>query len=257
VTTTWDPAQYLKFEDQRTRPAIDLIGRIDLTAPGDILDLGCGAGNITRLLAQRFPDREVLGVDSSPDMLAKASALLPEARFVLGDLASFSPPSPPALLLSNAAVHWLDDHASLFPALLRRLAPGGVLAVQMPRNHGAPSHTAMIEVSRDARFRDKLTPVLRPNPVSLPQVYYGFLAPHAASIDIWETEYLHILEGDNPVVEWTKGTALRPLLQALDAEERAAFLEEYGRRVAAAYPRAADGKTPFVFRRLFIVARAK
>ncbi|WP_437316826.1 methyltransferase domain-containing protein [Sorangium sp. So ce385] len=255
---SWDPAQYLKFEDQRARPAVDLLGRVDVTVPGDIVDLGCGAGNITRLVAQRFPDRGVLGVDSSPEMLAKARAVLPGARFVEGDIARFAPPAPPALIFSNAALHWLDDHAALFPALLGRLARGGVLAVQMPRNHGAPSHAAMVEVSRMPRFRDKLAKLVRESPVAAPAAYYGVLAPHAARIDLWETEYLHILEGENPVVEWTLGTALRPLLAALDGEgERAEFLEAYGTRVAAAYPKAADGKTPFPFRRLFLVATAR
>ncbi|WP_437589676.1 trans-aconitate 2-methyltransferase [Sorangium sp. So ce1000] len=253
----WDPAQYLKFEDERARPAIDLLGRVDLAVPGEIVDLGCGAGNITRLVAQRFPDRGILGVDSSPEMLAQARAALPGARFVEGDIARFAPPAPPALIFSNAALHWLDDHRALFPALLGRLSAGGVLAVQMPRNHGAPSHTAMVEASRLPRFRDKLAAVVRESPVASPAEYYGMLAPHAARLEIWETEYLHVLEGVNPVVEWTKGTALRPLLAALEGQERAEFLEEYGGRVAAAYPKAADGKTPFPFRRLFLVARAR
>ncbi|WP_438006842.1 trans-aconitate 2-methyltransferase [Sorangium sp. So ce321] len=253
----WDPAQYLKFEDHRARPAIDLLGRIALTGPGEIVDLGCGAGNITRLVAQRFPGRGIVGIDSSPEMLAKARAALPGARFIEGDIARFAPAAPPALIFSNAALHWLDDHPALFPALLGRLARGGVLAVQMPRNHGAPSHTAMVEASRLPRFRDKLAAVVRESPVAEPRVYYGVLAPHAAEVEIWETEYLHILEGERPVVEWTKGTALRPLLAALDDDEQAEFLDEYGRRVAAAYPKAADGKTPFPFRRSFIVARAR
>ncbi|XXS81064.1 trans-aconitate 2-methyltransferase [Sorangium sp. So ce176] len=253
----WDPAQYLMFEDQRARPAVDLLGRVALGVPGEIVDLGCGAGNITRLVAQRFPERAIVGVDSSPEMLARARAALPGARFVEADIARFAPAAPPALIFSNAALHWLDDHPALFPALLGRLAKGGVLAVQMPRNHGAPSHTAMVEASRVPRFRGKLAAVVRESPVAEPRVYYEVLAPHAAQIEIWETEYLHVLEGESPVVEWTKGTALRPLLAALDDGERADFLEEYGRRVAAAYPKAGDGKTPFPFRRLFLVARAR
>jgi trans-aconitate 2-methyltransferase len=253
----WDPVQYLKFEDHRTRPPIDLITRINLTVPGDILDLGCGAGNVTRLLAQRFPDRSILGVDSSPDMLAKARALLPSASFLEADMASFTPSAPAALIFSNAALHWLSDHASLFPALLSRVAPGGVLAVQMPRNHAAPSHTLVLEVARQATFRAKIEAVFRSSPVEPSEFYYDLLAPGASAVDLWETEYLHVLQGENPVVEWTRGTALRPVLDALDPAETAEFLAEYGRRIALAYPKSTDGTTLFRFRRLFLVATAR
>jgi trans-aconitate 2-methyltransferase len=253
----WDPAQYLKFEDHRTRPPIDLITRINLTVPGDILDLGCGAGNVTRLLAQRFPDRSILGVDSSPDMLAKARALLPSASFVEADMASFTPSASAALIFSNAALHWLPDHASLFPALLSRVAPGGVLAVQMPRNHAAPSHTLVLEAARPASFRAKIEAVFRTSPVEPSEFYYNLLAPGASAIDLWETEYLHVLQGENPVVEWTRGTALRPVLDALDPAETAEFLAEYGRRIALAYPKSPDGTTLFRFRRLFLVVTAR
>jgi trans-aconitate 2-methyltransferase len=253
----WDPAQYLKFEDHRARPPVDLLARIDLTVPGPILDLGCGAGNVTSLLAQRFPDRSILGVDSSPDMLEKARAAVPSARFIEADIARFTPDVPAALLFSNAALHWLPDHASLFPALLERVAVGGVLAVQMPRNHGAPSHTLVLDVAKTASYRTKLEAVFRPSPVAPAEFYYDLLASRAASLDLWETEYLHVLEGNNPIVEWTKGTALRPILDALDPVETAEFMAEYGRKIALAYPKSPDGKTLFRFRRLFLVATAR
>lgn len=253
----WDPAQYLKFEDHRTRPAIDLIARTDIEVPGDILDLGCGAGNITRLLAERFADRSILGVDNSPAMLARARALLPSARFLEADMASFAPPAPAAMIFSNAALHWIPDHASLFPALLGRVVPGGVLAVQMPRNHAAASHTLVLEVARPASFRAKIEAVFKTSPVESAEFYYDLLAPGASAVDLWETEYLHVLEGENPVVEWTKGTVLRPVLDALDPGETAEFLAEYGRRIALAYPKSPDGTTLFRFRRLFLVATAR
>lgn len=255
----WDPAQYLKFEDHRARPPVDLIARVDLTAPGDLLDLGCGAGNVTRLLASRFPDRSIVGVDSSPEMLERARSALPSARFIQADIARFTPDAPLALIFSNAALHWVPDHAALFPALLARLAPGGVLAVQMPKNHAAPSHTLVLDVAQasPAPIRSKIEAAFRSSPVASAELYYDLLAPRAASVDIWETEYLHILEGDNAVVEWTKGTALRPVLDALDPAESAAFLTEYSRRIALAYPSSPDGKTLFRFRRLFLVATAR
>ena len=256
----WDPAQYLKFEDHRARPAFDLIARIGLSVPGDILDLGCGAGNITRVLAQRFPDRSIIGVDSSPPMIERARAVLPSARFIDADMATFIPSAPAALIFSNAALHWLPDHASLFPKLLARVAPGGVLAVQMPRNHAAPSHTLVLEVARAASsptIRAKIEAIWRPSPVEPAEFYYDLLAPGASTIDLWETEYIHVLEGENPVTEWTKGTALRPVLDALEPAETAEFLAEYGRRIALAYPKSADGNTLFRFRRLFLVATAR
>lgn len=253
----WDPAQYLKFEDYRTRPAIDLIARTHIPVPGEIVDLGCGTGSVTRLLARQFPDRSIIGVDNSPAMLEKARALLPSVRFIESDMATFALPSLAALIFSNAALHWLPDHASLFPALLARVAPGGVLAVQMPRNHAAPSHTLVLEVARAASFRAKIEAVFKTNPVETAEFYYDLLAPSAAIVDLWETEYLHVLVGENPVVEWTKGTVLRPVLGALDPVETAEFLTEYGRRIALAYPKSPDGTTLFRFRRLFLVATAR
>jgi trans-aconitate 2-methyltransferase len=252
----WDPAQYLKFAGPRLRPALDLLQRIDLASPAVVCDLGAGAGNVTRLIAARWPDAQITGVDGSAEMLAKAAAENPDIRWQRADLASWRPDKRPDLIYSNAALHWLDGHDRLFPALFRDLAPGGVLAVQMPRNFTAPSHTLISETALDGPWRATLAPLLRPAPVAAPEFYYDLLSPLAAALDIWETEYLQVLEGDNPVREWTKGTWLSPLLAALEEPLRSRFEAAYGERVAAAYPPRADGRTLFPFRRLFLIARA-
>jgi trans-aconitate 2-methyltransferase len=251
----WDPGQYLKFADHRLRPAIDLLNRIDVAEPREVYDLGSGTGNVTRLLKQRWPGARVTGVDGSAEMLAKATATSPEIAWEQADLSSFHPPRPADLLYSNAALHWLGDHGSLFPALLSALAPGGVLAVQMPRNFLSASHTAIAEAARMGPWRETIEPLIRPSPVSEPGFYYDLLAPRTAQLDIWETEYLQVLEGENPVREWTKGTWLRQFLDALQEPERSGFEACYGKLVARAYPRRADGRTLFPFRRLFIIAR--
>jgi len=253
----WDPAQYLKFADQRLRPAIDLLNRIDVDDPAAIVDLGAGAGNVTRMLKERWPGARVTGVDDSQEMLDKAAAVAPEITWERADLASWRPPKPADIIYSNAALHWLDGHERLFPALFSAVAPGGVLAVQLPRNFSAVSHTSISEAARNGPWRAKLEPLLRPAPVAEPAFYYGLLAPHAATLDMWETEYLQVMEGDNPVKEWTKGTWLRPLLAALEEPERSRFEAHYAELVARAYPRRPDGRTLFPFRRLFIVARAR
>jgi len=251
---SWDPSQYLKFADQRRRPAIDLLARIAAESPKRVYDLGCGAGNVTRLLAERWPAARVTGVDSSAAMLDKARGEAPGIDWVQADLATWRPDAPPDLIYSNAALHWLDDHRTLFPALFKSLAPGGILAVQMPRNHGAASHTGMAEAARSGPWRATLEPLLRETPVQPPAIYFDILAAAGARADIWEVEYLQLLEGADAVVEWTKGTALKPLLDALDEPLRGQFLADYRARMAVAYPRRADGLTLFPFRRLFIVA---
>ncbi len=250
----WDPSQYLKFAGPRARPALDLLNRVDLDSPEAVFDLGCGAGNVTRMLARRWPQAAVTGVDGSAEMLAKARAGGGTIAWVESGLARWEPPEGASLLFSNAALHWLDDHEALFPRLARRLRPGGVLAVQMPRNHGEPSHTCMAEAADAGPWRARLDAVLRRRPVAPPEAYLDMVAPLANALDIWETVYVHVLEGEDPVVEWTRGSALKPLLDALEDAERPAFLAEYTARIQAAYPRRGDGTTLFPFRRLFIVA---
>ncbi len=252
----WDPEKYLSFADLRLRPAVELLARISADKPAVVYDLGCGPGNVTALLRERWPEADLTGADSSPEMLAKAAKVLPDVRFEQIDVADWRPAAAADVIYSNAALHWLDDHAGLFPRLLGMLSPGGVLAVQMPRNHGAPSHTEMVAAAEAGPWAETLRPLLRASPVAAPAVYYDILRPHCAALDIWEVEYIQVLEGDNPVVEFTRGSALKPLLDALPADQRADFEADYARRIAAAYPPQSDGRTLFPFRRLFMIAVA-
>lgn len=257
----WNPAQYLRYADERRRPALDLIARIPLAAPGTIVDLGCGAGNVTRLLADRWGGARILGIDNSAAMLARAredSSSDSRFEWIEADLATWRPHERVALLFSNAALHWLDAHETLFPRLFAMVAPGGALAVQMPANHAAPSHSVLAELVTSTRWRDRLAPLLRPAPVAPAAAYFGMLASKARSVDAWTTEYLHVLpaagDGDHPVVGWTRGTALTPFLAALDTEAQRAFLAEYAERIAQVYRPLPDGRVLFPFRRVFVVA---
>lgn len=251
----WDPAQYLKFAGERLRPALDLLARIPLETPASVVDLGCGAGNLAPLLQARWPAARLLGVDNSPEMLAKARADHPNAAFDLADLGSWRARNPVDVLYSNAALHWLDGHGRLIPDLLDQVAPGGWLALQMPRNFGAPSHTSIVDAIEQGPWRAKLEPYLRRKPVEEPGFYWRLLQARATAVEIWETEYLQVLSGDNPVAEYTKGTWLKQFLDRLAGTERDAFEADYRARVAKAYPKEADGRTLFPFRRLFILAR--
>ncbi len=250
--SNWDPAQYLKFADHRLRPVIDLMARIPLERPASVYDLGCGPGNATRLLAERWPQAGVTGVDGSAAMLDKARAI-PGIAWQQADLTAWRPAEPTDLIFSNAALHWLDGHATLFPRLLAALRPGGVLAVQMPHQAANPSHQSLFAIARDPAWSAKLAGAVFSNPVLEPAQYYDLLAPQA-EIDIWETEYQHVLEGDNPVLQWFMGSVLRPVLDMLPERDQLAFLAEYGARIAAAYPPQEDGRTLLGMRRLFIVA---
>jgi trans-aconitate 2-methyltransferase len=254
LTPGWDPAKYLQFAEPRLRPALDLLARVPTPAPAVVHVLGCGAGNVTRLLLERWPGAAVTGVDGSEAMLARARAAVPGVTWAQADIGAWRAPQPADVIFSNAALHWLDDHHALLPRLVDGLAPGGVLAVQMPRNHGAPSHTEMVGAAEAGPWAARLRPALRARPVAEPAVYHDILAPHVTRLDIWETEYLHVLEGENPVVEWTRGSALKPLLDGLEEPERGRFLAAYATRIARAYPPRPDGRTLFPFRRLFIVA---
>ena len=251
---TWNPQQYLLFAGHRLRPALDLLGRIGAESPGTVVDLGCGAGNVTRLLRERWPAARVVGYDNSPEMLERA-ATDTSVEWRLADLDGWTPEAPVDVVFSNAALHWLGDHPRLFGRLADAVAPGGWLAVQMPNNWRAPSHVSAVATVRAGPWRDRLAGLLVTDPLLPSEGYYDLLAPRAKHLDMWETEYLQVLEGENPVVEWTKGTILAPLLTALDPAERAAFEADYARRVRQAYPPRPDGRTLFPFRRLFIVAQ--
>ncbi|MEO8346486.1 MAG: methyltransferase domain-containing protein [Betaproteobacteria bacterium] len=257
----WEPAQYLQFAGERLRPAIDLLVRVQLEHPRTIVDLGCGAGNVTRLLGERWPDARIVGVDSSPEMLDEARAATagdPRYQFVAADLAAWEPDAPVDVVYSNAALHWLSDHDTLFPRVAKMVASGGVLAVQMPDSFRAPSHTAIEEIGMSERWRANLEPVLRGPSIASATEYLAWLLPLTSHVDMWFTEYMQILparaDGEHPVAAWTKGTRLVPILSALDEHERADFLGEYRQRLVVAYPPRADGSTLFPFRRLFIVA---
>lgn len=251
----WNPEQYLKFAAPRFRPAQDLLARVAVAAPATVYDLGCGAGNVTRMLAQRWPKARIVGVDDSEAMLAQAAREASGIVWQCRSIAEWTPEQPADVIYSNAALHWLSAHEALFPRLMRQLAPGGVLAAQMPRNFGEPSHTLIWETLRAGPWRDRLAHLVRPSPVAPPEYYYDLVAPLASEIDVWETQYLQVLEGRDPVKEWTKGTWLKQFLDALDAADRPAFEEDYARRLREAYPVRPDGRTLFPFRRLFLVAR--
>jgi trans-aconitate 2-methyltransferase len=253
----WNPQQYLKFSGHRLRPAVDLLMRIPDFKVGRVADLGAGAGNVTRLIKQRWPDAIVVGIEGSAEMVAAGKKAAPEVEWLHQDLGSWHPSHRLDLIYSNAALHWLPDHAGLFPSLMEKLVPGGILAVQMPRNFGAPSHLLIAETALNGPWRSRLEHLVTAAPVEAPAFYHAVLAPLSQNIDIWETEYLQVLEGENPVKEWTKGTWLTRYLDTLQGPDKAAFEAAYGERVARAYPRNSAGQTLFPFRRLFVVAERK
>jgi len=255
MSGTWDPNLYLKFTDHRLRPAVDLLARVPVQAPRTVYDLGCGPGNVTRLLAERWPKAHVVGVDGSPEMLGKARAIS-GISWEQADLAKWRADGPADVVYSNAAFHWLDDHERLFPHLLSQVAPGGFLAVQMPRQHLNPTHQILFQLVREQPWTSLLS-AIRENPSHEPGRYYEWLAPQAAMLDIWETEYMHVLEGKDPVLNWVMGSVLRPVLDHLEPARHAEFLRLYGERLLAAYPPRADGKTLLPFLRVFMVAQKK
>lgn len=251
----WSPGDYLRFAGARARPALDLLARLPDTGPPVIWDLGCGTGEITLELARRRPGATVSGLDTSPEMLAAAreSDRDGRVRWVEGDIAAWRPGEPPGLVFSNAALHWLDGHDALFPSLAGSLAPGGALAVQMPRNSDEPTHTVLEEVASRPRWQGRVAHLTGRRPVAEPAAYYDLLAPSCTTVDVWETVYLQRLEGVDPVARWVEGAAARPYLACL-GDDGPAFLAEYAAAVRPHYPPRADGTTLLPFRRLFLIA---
>ena len=250
---SWNPTTYLAFADQRTRPAAELLARVPAEDPAHVIDLGCGPGNSTALLAARWPRARLEGLDSSAEMLGQARAGAIPATWIQCDLASWAPATPYDVIYSNATFQWLPGQAALFPRLMSFVKTGGVFAFQVPVNFDAPSHALLRETANDPRWTQKLAHV-RETERGVPEVYYDILKPHAAALDIWQTEYLQVLEGEDAVYRWVSGTALRPFVQALEGTEREAFIAAYTEKLRTAYPRRADGTTLFPFQRLFAVA---
>lgn len=252
--TTWEPQTYLRYADIRFRAGLDLIARLPTLAYSLIYDLGCGTGYLTHILADTFPGSQVVGIDSSPEMLAEARREFPSLTWEQADIRSWAPSPPPDLIYSNAALHWVPYHQTLLPSLMMKLRDGGVLAMQVPRHFDAPSHLGLKELVIQSEWRAKLEPLLLA-PVPAPETYWSWLAPHTRNLDVWETIYLQVLEGKDPVVDFMRGTALRPFLSALPEDESAKFIQAFSERMAAAYPPQANGQTLFPFRRLFLVAQ--
>lgn len=259
----WDANQYLQFAEERTRPCRELAARIDVESPESIVDLGCGPGNSTRVLADQWPDAQLTGIDSSQEMIAAAvrnwpQALSPAPRFEVGDIASWSVKAdePCDIVFSNAALQWVPDHAALYPQLMARVAPGGALAVQVPYNFDAPPHRLARAIAASPGWQNFFPAAgVREWHVHDAPFYYDAVAKLAARIDLWETEYLQVMSDAAAVVEWYKGTGLRPFLQALPSDaERERFLTVYHTRLRDAYEIRADGRILFPFRRLFLIA---
>jgi trans-aconitate 2-methyltransferase len=255
----WDPAQYDRYAAERGRPFVDLIARIAVESPRVVVDLGCGPGALTETLSERWPQARVLGVDSSPDMIAAAEPLGRTGRleFRRGDVGSYRPDSPVDVVTANAVFQWVPGHLSLIPDIASWLAPGGVLAFQVPDNFSDPSHTLLRDLRLSQRWRDRVGDGAdRELAVERPKRYLEVLAAAGLEPDVWATTYLHLLPGADPVLEWMKGTALRPVLSTLadDPAATAAFLGELAAMLAAAYPAGRHG-TVFPFRRTFAVAR--
>ena len=256
---TWDPSQYLAYGDLRLRPGLDLLARVPLDAPDRVVDLGCGPGNLTLLLADRWPDAEVAGIDTDEAMLAEAVDRDPGRRvsWMAGDLSTWTAAHRVDLVFSNAALHWVGDHPAVLQHWLGQLAPGGVLAFQVPNNFDAPSHTTVAEVVDEGPWASRLRPLLLDHPVLPPHRYHRLLRPVVGHLDVWTTTYWQALTGDDPVLEWVKGSLLRPLLAELGDDEREAFLAQVGERLRAAYPTDEAGVTLFPFERLFLVAQRR
>jgi trans-aconitate 2-methyltransferase len=251
----WDPMQYLRYGDERLRPFVELVGRVGAHNPHHVVDLGCGPGNATVLLAERWPSAEVVGVDSSTEMIdgARSGAVRERVRFEIGDAAEFRPSGALDVLISNATLQWVPGHLGYFEAYVGALADDGWFAFQVPAMHEAPSHRMLYDLAREPRYGDRLEPLVRDNSIESAEAYFAALEALGCAVDLWETTYFHILPGDDAVYEWTRGSSLRPFADALSGDEREEFLAEYRARLRSLYPSGPSG-TIYPFRRRFVVA---
>ncbi len=255
---SWDPDRYLTYADERGRPFVELLARVGAESPTSVVDLGCGPGNLTALLVERWPAAHVAGLDSSADMIAAAKETTPAVAFEVADLRDWvtGEEDPVDVLVSNATLQWVPGHLDLLPALVGRVAAGGWLAFQVPGNFDEPSHTIRTELAAEAPYVRALEHHVPHVPSSHdPAVYLRALQHLGCEVDAWETTYLHVLHGEDPVFAWVSGTGARPTLQALPDDLRPAFEEEFKRRLRAAYPPGPSGDVVLPFRRIFVVAR--
>ena len=255
--TDWDPHNYLRFADYRTRPAIELASRIRVTAPARVIDLGCGPGNSTQVLREAWPEANVLGLDSSRAMIAAARERYPGHGWLLGDIAEWSSDEPFDVVFSNAALQWIPDHSQVVPHLFGHVAAGGALAFQIPSREYSPVQALIDEIAGDARWVSCMADARAALTIEEPRVYYDLLAPLARDLDMWETIYHQVMESPAAIVEWISSTGLRPYLDSLDSdEERHRFGALLAERVAASHPRRTDGKVLLPFRRISVIAHA-
>ena len=252
---TWSPAQYVRFEEERTRPVHDLVQRIPLASVSNAADIGCGPGNSTEVLRARYPEARIVGLDSSADMIEAARQRLPDIPFELADIRAWRPAAPLDVIVANAVLQWLPGHETVIPSLISSLRPGGALAVQAPDNLDEPSHRLMREIAAGGSWAAKLEGAAKARAERHGgDWYFRLLRLHAAHVDIWRTTYFHPLDGARAIIEWLKGTGLRPFLDPLEKFEREAFLARYQETIAKAYPAEADGIVLLPFPRLFFVA---
>jgi trans-aconitate 2-methyltransferase len=255
--TSWDPNRYLRFGDERTRPAADLASRVAVDDPGTVIDLGCGPGNSTQVLRRRWPRAHVRGLDSSPEMIAAARRSYPDQEWILGRIEEWSADAPCDVVFSNAALQWVRDHAALLRHLFAQVAPGGALAFQIPSGAYSPVRSLMHEIAQDEAWAARMGEARAALTMEEPPAYYDALAPLARSVDLWETEYYHVMESPSAIVDWISSTGLRPFLDALDSdEETRRFVALLTGRVTQAYATRGDGRVLFPFRRTFVIAYA-
>lgn len=251
----WNAEQYLKFAGERNQPSLDLIARIAVLRPERIMDLGCGPGNSTALLRRRWPDADITGLDNSEEMIAAATESQPEGQWILADATAWAAEIAFDIVFSNAALQWMPDHERLLPRLFSQVARGGAMAVQIPAHFNSPLHREMLEVAKDPMWRHLMERPLNAMTKKPPSFYYNLLQPLAERLEMWETEYYHVMDGPEAILEWFRGTGLRPYLAALESEpHRRRFEDMLLDKYRRTYPRQNDGRILFLFRRLFIIA---